>query len=261
MNFKKLVVTKINNIATEIRLNDPNVHNALTLDMINELSLCVDELSRDTSSLILISASGKSFCAGGDLSWMKKQLSVPRENRIKEASKLANLLFKLYNCPKTIIGKVEGNAFGGGIGIMSICDFVFSVKDIKMALTEAKLGLIPATISPYVVRKIGEKNAIHLFTSAKIFGPEDGIEFGLIDFIYEENEINLKISEFLDSFKNSAPNSILESKILVRDLSNPIDKNIVDLTINKLADIWDTKEAKEGINSFFNKKKPNWIKD
>ena len=184
-----------------------------------------------------------------------------RENRIKEASKLAELLLKLYNCPKTIIGKVEGNAFGGGIGIMSICDFVFSVKDIKMALTEAKLGLIPATISPYVVRKIGEKNSIHLFTSAKIFVPEDGVKFGLIDFIYEKNEINSKISEFLDSFKNSAPNSILESKKLVRDLSYPIDQNIVDLTINKLADIWDTKEAKEGIKAFFNKKKPNWIKE
>ena len=88
MNYKKLIVTKINNIATEIRLNDPDVHNALTLDIINELSLCIDELSRDTSSLILISANGKSFCAGGDLSWMKKQLSAPRENRIKEASKI-----------------------------------------------------------------------------------------------------------------------------------------------------------------------------
>ncbi len=252
MNFKKIIVTKINNIATEIRLNDPDVHNALTLDIINELSLCIDELSRDTSSLILISANGKSFCAGGDLSWMKKQLSVPRENRIIEASKLADLLLKLYNCP---------NAFGGGIGIMSICDFVFSVKDIKMALTEAKLGLIPATISPYVVKKIGEKNAIHLFTSAKIFRPEDGIKFGLIDFIYEGNEINSKISEFIDNFKNSAPNSILESKKLVRDLSYSIDQNIVNLTINRLADIWDTKEAKEGINAFFNKKKPNWIKE
>ena len=130
-----------------------------------------------------------------------------------------------------------------------------------MALTEAKLGLIPATISPYVVRKIGEKNSIHLFTSAKIFAPEDGVKFGLIDFIYEKNEINSKVSEFLDSFKNSAPNSILESKKLVRDLSYPIDQNIVDLTINKLADIWDTKEAKEGISAFFNKTKPNWIKE
>ena len=184
MNFKKLKVTKINNIATEIRLNDPDVHNALTLDIINELSLCIDELSQDKSSLILISANGKSFCAGGDLSWMKKQLSAPRENRIKEASKLADLLLKLYNCPKTIIGKVEGNAFGGGIGIMSICDFVFSVKDIKMALTEAKLGLIPATISPYVVKKIGEKNSIHLFTSAKIFLPEDGAKFGSVSYTH-----------------------------------------------------------------------------
>ena len=261
MNFKKLIVTKINNIATEIRLNDPNVHNALTLDLINELSICIDELLKDTSSIILISANGKSFCAGGDLSWMKKQLSALRENRIREASKLADLLLKLYNCPKTIIGNIEGNAFGGGIGIMSICDFVFSVKNIKMALTEAKLGLIPATISPYVVKKIGEKNAIHLFTSAKIFRPDDGVKFGLIDFIYEENEINSKISEFIDSFKNSAPNSILESKKLVRDLSYSIDQNIVNLTINRLADIWDTKEAKEGINAFFNKKKPNWIKE
>ena len=111
------------------------------------------------------------------------------------------------------------------------------------------------------MQKIGEKNSIHLFTSAKIFSPEDGVKFGLIDFIYEKNEINSKVLDFLDSFKNSAPNSILESKKLVRDLSYPIDQNIVDLTINKLADIWDTKEAKEGINAFFNKKKPNWIKE
>ena len=144
---------------------------------------------------------------------------------------------------------------------MSICDFVFSVKDIKMALTEAKLGLIPATISPYVVKKIGEKNAIHLFTSAKIFGPDDAIKFGLIDFICEENNINFKISEFLEGFKNSAPNSILESKKLVRDLSYSIDQDIINLTINRLADIWDTEEAKEGINAFFNKKRPNWIKE
>ncbi len=261
MNFKKLIIKKINNITTEIRLNDPNVHNALTLDTINELSFCIDELSRDTSSLILISANGRSFCAGGDLSWMKKQLSAPREKRIKEASKLAELLLKLYNCPKTIIGKVEGNAFGGGVGIMSICDFVFSVKDIKMALTEAKLGLIPATISPYVIKKIGEKNAIHLFTSAKIFKPEDAVKFGLIDFICEENNINSKISRFIEGFKNSAPNSILESKKLVRDLSYSFDQNTINLTINRLADIWDTEEAKEGINAFFNKKKPNWVKE
>ena len=259
MNFKKLIVTKINNIATEIRLNDPDVHNTLTLDIINELSLCIDELSRDTSSLILISANGKSFCAGGDLSWMKKQLSAPRENRIKEASKLAELLLKLYDCPKTIIGKVEGNAFGGGIGIMSICDFVFSIKDIKMALTEAKLGLIPATISPYVILKVGSSNTIDMFTSARTFSPQEGQKIGLIKSFTTSDKIDDTITNEISPFLKNAPAALSASKKLVRNLSAKIDDNTIRFTVEALADVWENPEAIEGINAFFEKRKPNWL--
>ena len=166
---------------SHIILNQPDKHNALSPTMIEELSDAFENLSKDENTRVLIlSANGKSFCAGGDLDWMKKQIFSDRSTRIKEAKKLAMLLFKMYNFPKPLIAKVEGNAFGGGIGIISVCDIAVSLDNIKLALTEAKLGLIPATISPYVVLKVGSSNAIDMFTSARTFSPQEGQKIGLI---------------------------------------------------------------------------------
>ena len=262
MKFKKLIVTNIDDEIIEIKLNDPKLHNALSPNLILELNECIKEISENKNTKIVIfSSTGNSFCAGGDLAWMKRQITSSRSDRIKEASKLADLLFNIYNCPKPIIAKVEGNAFGGGVGIMSVCDFVFTTNNIKLALTEAKLGLIPATISPYVVKKIGEKNSINLFTSARFFFPKEGLEMGLIDRVCSPNSINETIKKFIMNFMRNSPNAIFESKKLVKELSNKIDKEIVDFTIEKLADIWETEEAKEGINAFFNKSKPYWYKE
>ena len=150
--IKNSIILQNKGGVSHIILNQPDKHNALSPTMIEELSDAFENLSKDQNTRVLIlSANGKSFCAGGDLDWMKKQIFSDRSTRIKEAKKLAMLLFKMYNFPKPLIAKVEGNAFGGGIGIISVCDIAVSLDNIKLALTEAKLGLIPATISPYVV--------------------------------------------------------------------------------------------------------------
>ena len=120
-------------------------------------------------------------CAGGDLDWMKKQIFSDRATRIKEATKLADLLYKMYHFPKPLIAKIQGNAFGGGIGIISVCDIAICNENIKLALTEVKLGLIPATISPYVILKIGSNNALDLFTSGRNFNAQDAKKMGLIN--------------------------------------------------------------------------------
>jgi methylglutaconyl-CoA hydratase len=230
--------------------------------MIKELDTVFDELKEDRSiRFVIISANGKTFCAGGDLDWMKEQINADRKTRIREASKLANILYKMYNFPKPLIAKVEGNAFGGGIGIMSVCDIVVATENIKMALTETKLGLIPATISPYVISKIGSNNSIDLFTSARIFKPKEAKDMGLIKSFVDEANIDDEIGKEVNPFSMNAPDAISASKKLVRDLSIKIDLDTIKFTVEALADVWENPEAIEGINAFFAKRKPAWIKE
>tara|TARA_A100001011_G_C14105217_1_gene754546 strand:- start:240 stop:977 length:738 start_codon:yes stop_codon:yes gene_type:complete len=241
-------------------LNEPDRHNALSPQMVEDLGKCFERLNENKNTkIIILSSSGKSFCAGGDLEWMKTQINADRKTRIKEASKLASMLNKLFYIDKTIIGKVQGNAFGGGIGIMAICDIVLASIDIKMALTETRLGLIPATISPYVIRKIGEKNSIDLFTSARVITCAEGIKIGLIDYAVRKDELDDKLIEILLPYKLTAPEAVSNAKRLVKKLTNKIDRNLINFSIEALADSWENKESIEGINAFFNKKKPNWI--
>lgn len=259
-SYKSLIVKENSLGVIEVVLNEPQRHNALSPQMIEDLECCFKKLDQDKDiKIIVLSSSGKSFCAGGDLKWMKRQITADRKTRIKEAKKLAIMLNKLFYVNKTIIGKVHGNSFGGGIGIMAICDIVVASEDIKMALTETRLGLIPATISPYVIRKIGEKNCIDLFTSAREISSEEGLKIGLIDFVVKQNSLDKKIKEILSPYKISAPEAITNSKKLVRKLTDKIDQNLIDMSIEALADTWENEECLEGINAFFNKKKPNWI--
>ena len=143
--------------------------------------------------------------------------------------------------------------------MIAICDIVLASEDIKMALTETRLGLIPATISPYVIRKIGEKNCIDLFTSARVISSAEGQKIGLIDYVVKKNELDNKLIEILSPYKLAAPEAVTNSKKLVKKIINKIDQNQIDYSIEALADAWENKESIEGINAFFNKRKPNWI--
>ena len=258
--YKTIIFKKDISGFAEIILNQPNRHNALSPLMIEELNITFDSLIKDNNiRFVIISAKGKSFCAGGDLDWMKEQINSDRKTRIKEAYKLANILNKMYNFPKPLVAKVEGNAFGGGIGIMSVCDIVISTENIKMALTETRLGLIPATISPYVISKIGANNSIDLFTSARVFNPKEAKSFGLIKSFVDKTKIDEEIKKEVNVFYLNAPNAVSASKKLVRDLSPKIDEAIINFSVEALADVWENPEAIEGINAFFEKRNPNWI--
>ena len=262
IQYKTIIIKKHKDGCSEIILNQPEKHNTLSPLMIEELNDIFDKIGEDKNTkIVIISAIGKSFCAGGDLDWMKNQINSDRKTRIKEASKLAKILYKMHNCTKPLIAKVEGNAFGGGIGIMSVCDIVIATDNIKMALTETKLGLIPATISPYVMSKIGSNISIELFTSARIFTPQEGKNYGLIKSFVKKDEIENEIKKEIDLFYFNAPGAICASKKLVRDLSVKIDETTINFTIEALADAWENPEAIEGINAFFEKRKPNWIKE
>ena len=232
IQYKTIIIKKHKDGCTEIILNQPEKHNALSPLMIEELNDIFDKLREDKNTkFVIISAIGKSFCAGGDLDWMKNQINSDRKTRIKEASKLAKILYKMYNCTKPLIAKVEGSAYGGGIGIISVCDIVIATENIKMALTETKLGLIPATISPYVISKIGPNNSIDLFTSARVFTSKEAKTMGLIKTYVKSNEIDYEIEKEVQSFYSNAPDAISASKKLVRDLSFKINEDTIKFTI------------------------------
>ncbi|NOX74710.1 MAG: enoyl-CoA hydratase, partial [Alphaproteobacteria bacterium] len=152
----------------------PDKHNAMSGAMLRELDRAADQLAGDDSvRVVVLAAEGKSFCAGGDLRWMQAQMNATPDERRAEARVLAMALFKLNTLPKPLIGRVQGNAFGGGIGLMSVCDVVIGVEDARFGLTETRLGLIPATISPYVLARMGEARARRVFMSARLFGAEE----------------------------------------------------------------------------------------
>lgn len=247
----------VNNIAT-LTLDRTDKHNALSAQMIGEITDATINLAAnpDVRALIL-AANGKTFCAGGDLAWMKEQMTATRLQRIAEARKLAEMLFKLNTLPMPVIGNIQGNAFGGGVGMVSVCDVAFCSKNAKFALTEARLGLIPATISPYVHAKMGETNASHMAISARILSADDAKRFGLITDVVED--VDGAVANEVKQYLRLAPKAVAASKAIFRSLGPRIDAEVIDSTIERLADTWEDGEAMEGVTAFFEKRPPKWL--
>jgi methylglutaconyl-CoA hydratase len=240
-----------------LMLNRPEKHNAMSAEMIAEITNIAKTLAADSSiRAVILSGSGKSFCAGGDLMWMKEQMAATRSQRISEARKLAEMLFLLNTLPMPLIGNIHGNSFGGGVGLVSVCDTAYCSKNAKFALTETKLGLIPATISPYVSAKIGETNAKYAGLSARMMSADEAEKIGLITQVVEDLERVVKAEA--RRYLELAPSAVAATKSLFRSLGPKIDADVIDQTIERLADTWEHPEAMEGVSAFFEKRPPNW---
>ncbi|MBB4093638.1 crotonase/enoyl-CoA hydratase family protein [Ochrobactrum pecoris] len=240
-------------------LNRPEQHNALSGRMIDELLTATLHLADNKAvRLVVLTGTGASFCAGGDLGWMQEQVTATRAQRIEEARKLALMLKALRDLPKPLIGRVNGQAYGGGVGLISVCDAAISVSGARFGLTETKLGLIPATISPYVVARIGQANALRTFTSARLFDAEEGRRIGLLHEVVEAERLDVAIEAEIKPYFSTAPAAVAASKRLVHALGAPIDEAVIEMTLTRLADTWETPEAAEGIAAFFAKKSPSW---
>ena len=215
-------------------------HNAMSAQMIAELTGAAAALAADDAvRVVVLTGAGKSFCAGGDLGWMQAQRDMDGPTRSAEAGKLATMLGALNTLPKPLIGRVQGNAFGGGVGMASVCDVAIGVDTLKMGFTETRLGIIPATIGPYVLARMGEGRARRVFMSARLF--DAAIEAEVVPYL------------------SCAPGAVAAAKQLARDLGPRIDAQVVDHTIAALADRWETEEAAEGIGAFFDKRKAAWV--
>ncbi len=234
-------------------------HNALSEQMMEEITAAIGQLgSDDAVRVVILAAEGRSFCAGGDLKWMQSQIAAGAKERAAAARKLAGMLQALNTCPKPVIGAVQGNAFGGGIGMMSVCDVAIGVEGAKFGLTETRLGLTPATISPYVVARMGEARARRVFMSSRIFEAAEARELGLLAKVVLPEVLERAVMAEAEPYLACAPGAVGEAKALVRALGPRIDESVIDMTIEALVTRWESAESDEGITAFFEKRDAAW---
>ena len=256
MNFETLLFNQDKRGVVSLTLNRPEKRNALSGKMIDELTNFTSLLTPDVRAVV-IQGAGKLFCAGGDLDWMNNQIKADRLTRISEARKLAMMLKALNEIPVPLIGKLHGAAYGGGIGLACVCDFVISSSNVKFGFTETRLGLIPSTIGPYVVGKMGEAKAREVFMSGQIFNEVEAKKLNIISEISEN--LDQSVESYLNPYLKTASKAVGEAKALLRSLGPRIDEQVIEGTIERLADIWEGEEASHGIEAFLNKTKPRWI--
>lgn len=260
MTYETLSVDTDARGVVSLTLNLPETRNALSRTMIDELANFADTIgSRQTTRAVILRGAGKVFCAGGDLKWMKDQIDADRKTRMHEARKLAIMLKKLNEMPSPLIACIAGGAYGGGVGLASVCDHVIAEDSARFGLTETRLGLIPATISPYVLARLGEGNARQIFFSSRIFSAAEAAELGLVSKVVVASKLEETVAIEIEPYLSVAPNAVASAKALTRSLGLKIDDAVIDYTIQQLADCWETPEAKEGIEAFLNKTKPSWV--
>lgn len=253
------VETDPRGVAT-LTLNRADKHNALSAQMIAELTAAAGRLGADAAvRVVVLIGAGKSFCAGGDLGWMQAQMAADPESRFVEARKLAEMLQALNTLPKPLIGAVQGNAFGGGVGMAAVCDVAIGADHLKMGLTETRLGLIPATIGPYVISRMGEAMARRVFMSARLFDADEAVQLGLLARAVPAGDLAAAVEAEVVPYLSCAPGAVASAKKLTRDLGPRIDDETIDHTIRALVSRWESEEAAEGIGAFFDKRKATWM--
>jgi methylglutaconyl-CoA hydratase len=257
--FNTLNVERDSRGVVQLTLNRPHKKNAMCAEMIDELTVFARTVGQDAQTrVIVLRGAGDIFCAGGDLDWMKAQIKSDRAGRMAEAQKLAMMLSAMNELPRPLIGAIHGGAFGGGIGLASICDIAIAESSSQFGLTETRLGLIPATISPYVIARMGEGKARRVFMSARIFGADEAQTLDLIAHHVPAEALEARVEAEVVPYLSVAPQAVAASKALARALGPCIDPSVIDSTISRLADTWEGEEAIEGIDAFLNKRKPCW---
>lgn len=244
-----------------LTLNCPYTHNAFDEVMIKELSLAFKNAKKEKGiRAIVITGSGKSFCAGANIKWLRKVKNYSLKENYKDSLALAKLFHEIYTHPLPVIGRINGAAIGGGCGLAAVCDISIASDKAMFALSELKLGIIPAVISPYIVKRLGEGRTRELFlTSDRIKTPK-ALEYGLINFSVPHSKLDEKVTEIFNSIVRNGPNAVLETKKLFIDLERLKLKDVADHTSKLIAKLRKSAEGQEGTLAFLEKREPSWTK-
>ncbi|PIE82880.1 MAG: enoyl-CoA hydratase [Candidatus Contendobacter odensis] len=260
MVYQTLEIWRDHRVAT-LWMNRPQVHNAFNADVIAELSAAFHELATDdTVRVVVLAGRGKSFSAGADLNWMKAAGQATVAGNRDDAGRLARMLRLLAELPKPTIARVHGAALGGGLGLAAACDICVAATGAVFATSEVRLGIAPATISPYVIRAIGARQASRYFQTAERMSAARAVELGLAHEAVALEALDAKIAELVQVLLQGGPCAQAASKALVRTVAHqPVDDVLVEETAQLIADLRATPEAREGLGAFLEKRPPAWI--
>lgn len=242
-----------------LALARPDKHNALSQALIDALIAAAEQIAADkTVRVVVLTGQGPSFCAGGDLSWMQDQMAGDAAMKRAAAQSIAQMLGAINSLPQPVIGRIQGNAFGGGIGMACVCDIAIAADHAQFGLTETKLGLIPATIGPYVLARMGEAHARRVFMSARIFDAAEAMTLGIVAKAVAVADLDTAVEAAVAPYLKCAPGAVAAAKRFARSLGPTIDDSVVARSIDALIAQWEGDEAEEGISAFFERRKPRW---
>jgi methylglutaconyl-CoA hydratase len=256
------ILTEIDGGVGIITLNRPERHNAFDDALIGELSAAIDFMAVEPAvRVLIISSVGKSFCAGADLNWMKRAAGYSSEENLRDSRALAEMLRRLAQCPKPTIARIQGPAYGGGVGLVACCDVAIATFDAAFALTEVKLGIIPAVISPHVIAAIGERYARRYMLTAERFSAAEAYRIGLLhEMVADDTALDEAVGEIVDTLLKNGPRALAECKELVAAVAwKPLSPDVIEDTAQRITRLRASAEGREGMTAFLEKRKPNWI--
>lgn len=261
MVYETLTIERDARGVARLALNRPEVHNALGGRMLDELPAAARELDADAGvRVVVLTGTGESFCAGGDLRWMQEASKLDRAGRIAASAKIAALLGALDRLAKPLVGRINGQAYGGGVGLIAVCDVAIATRDARFGLTEVRLGLLPANVGPYVVKKLGEAKAREVFFNGKLFDAAEALRLGLVSRVVEPAALDHAVEREVAHFLKCGPRAVAESKALIHHIVAHGADASIDHAMERLADAWEREESREGIEAFFAKRKPGWAR-
>ena len=242
-------------------INRPDVRNAFNEAVITELAAAFAAFADDRAlRVVVLGGRGKAFCAGADLAWMRAMADYTWAQNHADANALAEMLWTIYRCPVPVIGRIHGDCYAGGVGLAAVCDILVAADAASFCLSEAKLGLLPATISPYVVRALGEQASRRYFVTAERFSAVQAQALGFVHAVCTLDELDAKVEELVATIVANGPMAVRACKTLVQDVAHrPIDAALREDTARRIADVRASDEGREGVQSFLHKRKPSWL--
>lgn len=242
-----------------LTLARPAVHNAMSIELVRELRRAVAEIERTASCrAVVFTGEGESFCAGGDLRWMRSILQQSRAERVAESGEIAAMFYELNRLSRPLVGRIQGPAYGGGVGLVACCDVAITARSARFSLTEVTLGLVPANVAPCVARKLGEANARRIFFTGRMLSAEEAARLGLVAAAVEAADLDQAVESEIRSILRCAPGAVATTKRLLDYVLRHDDEDNRLYTPDRLADAWETDEGREGIRAFLDKRAPEW---
>lgn len=259
MNYDTITFKTDDRIA-RVTFCRPEIHNAFNSTMISEMTDVFGKIEKDEDiRVVLLTGEGKSFCAGADLNWMRGVIKQTFDQNLAESNALAELFNKIYRCRRPVIGRINGAAIGGGTGFVAVCDMAIAARSAKFSFSEVKIGVVPACIGPYVVKKMGEGKARELFITGERMNAERAHEVGLVNKVVDDDQLDDAVDALVKTLLSSGPEAVAMAKKLVREVPEMTPAQFKPYTAEMIAKLRVSDEGQEGMDAFLNKRKPNWV--